>query len=176
MKNNNADQEYPFLLNIADVQDTKIITIKLQQKRYFKDEMSILIRMRNGEEISLQTSSKTSNLDLFIDENEVLCVGGKIKWSNVNTEHIHPILLSGKGIVTNLLSKWYHQSVGHGWRGYTLNKIRPSRYWIVKVNSVVWSFIARSVGCWYLHGKVEEQKMADLLADRISTELPFTCV
>ena len=104
MKNNNADQEYPFLLNIADVQDTKIITIKLQQKRYFKDEMSILIRMRNGEEISLQTSSKTSNLDLFIDENEVLCVGGKIKWSNVNTEHIHPILLSGKGIVTNLLS------------------------------------------------------------------------
>ena len=79
MKNNNADQEYPFLLNIADVQDTKIIIIKLQQKRYFKDEMSILIRMRNGEEISLQTSSKTSNLDLFIDENEVLCVGGKIK-------------------------------------------------------------------------------------------------
>ena len=79
MKSNNADQEYPFLLNIADVQDTKIITIKLQQKRYFKDEMSILIRMRNGEEISLQTSSKTSNLDLFIDENEVLCVGGKIK-------------------------------------------------------------------------------------------------
>ena len=79
MKNNNADQEYPFLLNTADVQDTKIIIIKLQQRRYFKDEMSILIRMRNGEEISLQTSSKTSNLDLFIDENEVLCVGGKIK-------------------------------------------------------------------------------------------------
>ena len=41
--------------------------------------MSILIRMRNGEEVSLQTSSKTSNLDLFIDENEVLCVGGKSK-------------------------------------------------------------------------------------------------
>ena len=55
MKNNNADQEYPFLLNTADIQDTKIIIIKLQQRRYFKDEMSILIRMRNGEEISLQT-------------------------------------------------------------------------------------------------------------------------
>ena len=54
--------------------------------------------MRHGEEVSLPSSSKISNLDPFIDENEVLRVGGRIKRSNLNTEYIHPILLSGKGI------------------------------------------------------------------------------
>ena len=132
--------------------------------------------MRNGEEVTIQSSSKISNLDPFIEENEVLRVGGRIKRSNLNTEYVHPILLSGEGIVTKLLVKWYHQSDGHGERGYTLNKIRSSGYWIVKANSVIRSFITRCVRCRYLRGKVGEQKMADLPADRISTEPPFTYV
>ena len=173
---NNTDQEYPCVLNVADIQDAEIIIIKVHQRRYFKDEISILLRMRNGEEVNIQSLSKISNLHQFIDENEVLHVGGRIKQSNLNTEYIHPILLSGKGIVTNLLVKWYHQSVGHGERGYSLNKIRSFGYWIVKVNSVVRSFIARCVRCRFLCGKVGEQKMADLPADRISTEPPFTYV
>ena len=164
---NNTDQEYPCVLNVADIQDAEIIIIKLHQRRYFKDEISILIRMRNGEEVTLQHSNKISNLDPFIDENEVLCVGGRVKQSNLNTEYVHPILLSGQGIVTNLLVKWYHQSIGNGGRGYTLNKIRSSGYWIVKTNSVVRSFTARCVRCRYLRGKVGEQKMTDLPADRI---------
>ena len=85
-------------------------------------------------------------------------------------------MLSCKDIVTNLPVTWYHQSVGQGRRGYTLNKIRSSGYWIVKVNSVVQSFIVRCVRCQYLCVKVGKQKMVDLSADRISTEPPFMCV
>ena len=48
------------------------------------------------------TTNKISNLDPFIDENEVLRVGGRVKRSNLNNEYVHPILLSGEGIVTNL--------------------------------------------------------------------------
>ena len=134
---NNTDQEYSCVLNVVDIQDAEIIIIKLHQRRYFKDEISILIRMRNGEEVSIQSSSKISNLDSFIDENEVLCVGGRIKRSNLNTEYVHPILLSGEDIAANLLVEWYYQSVGNGGRGYTLNHIRSSGYWIVKANSMV---------------------------------------
>ena len=150
----NADQEYPCVLNVEDIQYAETIIIKLHQRRYFKDEISILIRMRHGEEASQQSLCKISNLDPFIHENGVLHIGGRIKRSNLNTEYIHPILLSGKGIVTNLLVKWYHQSVGLGGRGYTLNRIRSSGYWIVNSNSVVRSFIARCVRCRYLRGKV----------------------
>ena len=132
--------------------------------------------MRNGVEVSIQSSSKISNLDQLIDENEVLRVGGRIKRSNLNTEYVHLILLSGEGIVTNLIVKWYHQSVGHDGRGYTLNKSGSSGYWIVKANSVVRSFIARCVRCQYLRGVVGEQKVADLPADKTSAEPPLKYV
>ena len=73
------------------------------------------------------------------------------------------------------LGKWYHQSVGHGGRGYNLNKIRSSRFWIAKANSVVWSFISKCVTCRYLRGRVEE-KTADLPTDRLSTEPTFAYI
>ena len=73
------------------------------------------------------------------------------------------------------LGKWYHQSVGHGGRGYNLNKIRSSRLWIAKANSVVWSFILKCVTCRYLRGRVE-QKTADLPTDRLSTEPLFAYI
>ena len=50
------------------------------------------------------------------------CGGRRIKRSNLNTEYIHSTLLSGEGIVSNLLIKWYHVPVGHGGRGHTFNK------------------------------------------------------
>ena len=128
--------------------------------------------MRNGGELNLQSSSEMNHLDPFIDENQVFRVGGRINWSNLNTEYIHPIFLSGTGVVTDLRVKWYHQSVGHGRRRYILYKIRSSGYWIAKTNSAVWSFISRCVRCRYLRAKFGEEKMADLSADRISTEPP----
>ena len=132
--------------------------------------------MRHSEEVRQQSSSKISNLDPFVDQDGVLHVEWKNRRSNLNTEYVHPILLSGKGIVTNLIVKWYQQTVGHGGRVYTLNKIRSSGCWIVKANSVVWSFIARCVRYGYLRGKVGEKKMADLPAYRIRAELPFAYV
>ena len=66
---NNTDQEYTCVLNVTDIQDAEIIIIKLHQRRYFKGEINILIRMRNGEEATIQSSSKISNLDPFTDEN-----------------------------------------------------------------------------------------------------------
>ena len=75
---NSGDQDYPCILNVADIQDAETVIIKLHQRRYFKDEISILIRMPRSEKVSLQSSSTISNLDSFINENEVLRVGGKM--------------------------------------------------------------------------------------------------
>ena len=54
---NNADREYTCILNVEEIQDAETIIIKLHQRRYFKDEISILIRMRQGEEVSLKVQA-----------------------------------------------------------------------------------------------------------------------
>ena len=52
---NNGDQEYPCacVLNVADIRNAESIIIKFHQRRYFKNETSILIRVRNGKKVSL---------------------------------------------------------------------------------------------------------------------------
>ena len=111
---------------------------------------------------------------MFIDENEFLHLSGRIKQSNLNIECTHPILLSSEGIITKLLGKRFHQPVGPDERGYTLNKIRSSLYWILQASSVVGFVITRCFRCRYLRGKVKEEKMADVPSDRISIEPSFT--
>ena len=120
--------------NINDSEET---IIKLHQRRYFKEEIDLLQKIKNRSQNSLPNSSKISILDPFLDDKKILHVGDRLKRSNLNLDYIHTILLSGEGIVTNLIINWYHHSVGHGGIGYTLNKIRSSGFWIVKVNSVV---------------------------------------
>ena len=54
---NNADRECTCILNVEEIQDAETIIIKLHQRRYFKDEISILIRMRQGDEVSLKVQA-----------------------------------------------------------------------------------------------------------------------
>ena len=55
---NNADREYTCILNVEEIQDAETIIIKLHQRSYFKDEISILIRMRHAEEFSLKVQAR----------------------------------------------------------------------------------------------------------------------
>ena len=128
---NNGDQEYPYVLNVEDIQNAETVIYQSAPKKIFQWWNKHPYQNETCWRIQPKSSSKITNLDPFVDANEVLCVGGRIKKSNLSTEYIHPILLSGKGTVTNLLVKWYHHSVGHVGRGYTLNRIRSFGYWIV---------------------------------------------
>ena len=172
----NASKEYSPSLKVENINDSEETIIKLYQRRYFKEEIDILEKIKNRSQNSLRNSRKTSTLDPFLDDKKILRAGGRLKRSNINLDYVHPIVLSGEGIVTNLIIKWYHQSVGLGRRGYTLNKIRSSGYWIVKANSVVRSCISKCVTYRYLRGKVGEQKMADFPTDRLSIEPPFAYI
>ena len=77
-------------------------------------------------------TSYLRKLDPFLDENNVLRVGGRFRLSSVSYECRHPIILP-----TELIIRHYHQAVEHQGRGITQNVIRfavftrcqhPSRY------------------------------------------------
>ena len=59
-------------------------------------------------------------------------------------------------------------------RGFTLNEIRSSGYWITGGSSAVSSHIKNCVRCHRLRATVQEQKMADLPEDRLEPAPPFT--
>ena len=55
-----------------------------------------------------------------------------------------------------------------------MNEIRSSGYWIVYGSSVTSNHISKCVSCRKLRGGPQEQKMANLLEDRLESAPPFT--
>ena len=104
---------YRRLKNINNYSES---VIKMHQRKYFEEEIYLLEKIKNGCQISLPKSSKINTLDPFINDKKILQVGGRLKRSNLNTDYVHSILLSGEGIVKSLIRKWYHGSIEYDTR------------------------------------------------------------
>ena len=154
-------------MNLQQKAETAVI--KLCQKRTFQKEISTL---ENGRAISSQCS--IFKLDPFLDNDGVLRVGGRIKKANLDYRLKHPVLLPKEGHITHAIIRDHHEKVALAGRGMTINDIHNHGYWIISCTSAVKSAISKCVECRKLHGKVCQQKMGNLPADRLSEEPPFT--
>ena len=86
----------------------------------------------------------------------------------------HPVLLPRDGFVTNLITKFCHERAHHAGRGMTLNEVQNSEFWVLHSGLAVQKFISQCVLCRLMRGKSGEQKMSDLLSDRMQEVPPFT--
>ncbi|XP_071497310.1 uncharacterized protein [Diadema antillarum] len=128
-------------------------------------------RLRND---SIKTTSSLYRLDPYIDESQVIRVGGRIKRANIPMEVKHPIIVPRHSHVTEMLIRHHHQKVNHMGRGITHNQLRQSGYWIIGGSAAVSSIVSKCVTCRKLRGPLEQQKMADLPEDRLTPAPPFT--
>ena len=122
----------------------------------------------------LSRKCRISQLDPFIDESDVIRVGGRLQNSHISDDCKHPILLPRKGKVSDLIIKHCCSKVAYGGRGFTLNEIRGAGYWIVGANSAIKKVISNCVECQRFRGIVGEQKMANLPACSSKETAPFT--
>ena len=158
--------------------------IKQLQAQAFPDERRALTNRakkdnticgvgRNKKNV-LKRSSQLYKLDPFIDDDGVLRVGGRIRRANLHKDNKHPAILPKKSHITDLIICHYHKRVQHQGRGITLNEIRGSGYWIIGGSSLVAKHISKCTICRKVRGSTQEQKMADLPADRLEPTAPFT--
>ena len=159
--------------------------IRHVQKEAFKEEISKLKKITTDYEAHKEDDSRSrvqkpkgasplSRLDPFLDHSNLVRIGGRIKQASVSQDVKHPIVLPGQGHVSKLLARHYHERALHQGKGITLNEIRASGYWIIGGGSVVSKLVHECVTCRRLRAKVQEQKMADLPADRLTPTPPFT--
>ena len=85
----------------------------------------------------------------------------------------HLIILPRDGHVTRLIIKHFHEKTEHQGRGFTLNEISSSGYWIVGCSAAVTNYIMNCVTCQRLRATTQVQRMADLPVDRIEPAPPF---
>lgn len=157
-------------LTADDLMRAEIVIIRYCQQERFSDE---IIALKAG--ATVKKKSDIFRLDPVL-ENGLLRVGGRLARAAMPEEEKHPVILSKDQAISQLILKHVHQQLGHAGRNYMLSFLRK-RYWITNANSACRKIISDCVTCRRLQGKIGEQKMSDLPAERLLPDLPpFTNV
>ena len=78
------------------------------------------------------------------------------------------------GHFTSFLMKHFHEQATHQGRGLTLDKMRTTRFCIIKARIIAASLIHKCVLCRRLREKPLTPQMASLPRERSSQPAPFT--
>ncbi len=157
--------------SLEERKDAEQFIIRTVQEEVFGNEIKSL---RQGKEVHTNQSNKLYKLSLFIDDQDILWVGGRLTQAELHPHVKHPAILPKVHHVSRLLIKHFHEKVQHQGRGTTLNEIRSNGIWILGCSSEVSSFIYTCVKCRKLRKCNQEQKMADPPPERMETTPPFT--
>ena len=87
----------------------------------FSAELKILAvaKERKNCDLLIPKSSKINQLDPFLNSDDILCVGRRLKRSFLNEELKSPIILPKEGRVATLIVQDCHSRCVHGRRGAT---------------------------------------------------------
>ncbi|XP_038071931.1 uncharacterized protein LOC119740639 [Patiria miniata] len=149
----------------------KATILRFLQMETYADEVRCL---ENDQPVS--RSSPLIKLHPFLGKDGLLRVGGRLEKAKLSFDETHPIVIHGKCHVTTLLIRHYHDQVRHQGRHFTEGAVRAAGYWVLGGKRVISSMIYHCVTCRKLRGKQQDQIMADLPADRLTIDPPFTYV
>ena len=156
-------------VTVDDIQVMSNRIARATQASSFSDEVAYL---RSGK--TIPKSSSLWKFDCFLDSEGIIRVGGRIKHATVSGVENHPIIMPKKSHISDIIVAHYHKTCGHQGRTTTMGAVRSAGYWIVGLHGLVSSLVYKCVTCRRLRRPTENQKMADLPADRVEVAAPFT--
>lgn len=160
-------QRYKGHFSSAEIERATHFIVKSVQSYSFAQEIKDL---RAGKGVNKKSS--IANLDPFLDNKQILRVGGRLRNTNLPYSHKHPILLSNSHYITELLVNYSHIKQLHAGAQATLSALRQS-YWLVAGRSKVRQILHKCVKCSRVRPTICQQKMGDLPVDRLEPARPF---
>src|SRR5215469_2118078 len=158
-------------ISVKEFDNAQYQIFKYLQNKEF-GEIINKIRMKKG----LNQKDVLCKLNPFIDENNLLRVGGRIRNLNVPYDIKHPIILPGKHRVIEAMVLNAHEKLGHLGRHSVVTALRQ-RYHIIGINKIVKGKLNNCIICKKINSKPSTQIMSDLPTDRLTGDLPvFTNV
>lgn len=157
-------------LTAPELSASLMCIVRNVQSVYFSKEIQCIERGQH-----LQNSSNLLNLSPFLDEKNILRVGGRLRHSNISAEQKHPILIRNNNPICDLIINHYHVFYFHTGIEATLANIR-TKFWIIKGRSTVKRVITKCLKCLKVSARGKNQMMADLPNARVNISRVFTKV
>lgn len=120
----------------------------------------------------IQPESCLRNLNLFLDSEGIIRVGGRLRNSNNQFNEKHPIILPKNHQITRLLIEYVHRTELHAGAQATLAKIR-TKYWPLGGRSIVRHVIRKCIKCFKAKPIMSQPLMGDLPMARVQPARPF---
>lgn len=137
--------------------------IKIVQSECFEEELSML---KVGK--PLKKTSNLLQLCVFIDEQQIIRVGGRLQNAiGLQYDHKHPVLISHRSKLCELLIKELHEDNFHAGPKLLEAKIRE-KFWITNIKSSIKKILKNCVTCTIHSPKTMSQLMGNLPAARVS--------
>ncbi|XP_066582127.1 uncharacterized protein [Prorops nasuta] len=165
---------YRFLKSNNFKGNISVEELNLTEKRILRNVQSISFSSEI-KQLNKENNAKGTRLeafDPFLNENGLLCVGGRLKNSDIAPSQKHSILLPSKSHVTDLIITDFHESHYHAGIQATLYAIRY-RFWILDGRNQVRRIIHRCVRCIRHRAKPVMYKMGNLPKPRVEASTPF---
>lgn len=156
-------------ITLPDLRHAEKTIIRIVQQRSFPDEIH---QLRNKRPMNMK--SRILQLSPFLDSDEILRVGGRLKNANVLYNAQHQILLTADDPISGLIIEKYHKLCLHGGARLTDSVIRQ-KYWLIKSRSKINMHVHKCIECFKNRPVLMNQIMADLPSARVVGNLkPFT--
>ncbi|XP_061704588.1 uncharacterized protein LOC133515953 [Cydia pomonella] len=154
-------------LTTTELENALIRCVKIVQRREFGAELDNLMK---GKDVKRESTIK--GLNPYLDEKNVLRVGGRLRNADIPEERKHPIILSSRNALTLLIIADAHQKTLHGTMPLMFVYLR-SKYWILRVKNAIKAYIHKCVVCARQRAITRTQIMGDLPKVRITQARPF---
>lgn len=153
-------------LSAEEIKIAKTSLIKVVQRNEFANEIKSML---NGEAIS--SKSKLFRLRPFLDKNNIICVGGRLKHAaSISICQRNPIVLPANSNFTKLLLCNEHVTLMHGGPQAMLSSVRMS-YWPINGRNLARNIVNKCVICFKQKPIIMQPIMGDLPKHRVSPRL-----
>ncbi|XP_062554164.1 uncharacterized protein LOC134219449 [Armigeres subalbatus] len=156
------------VLTTAEIDTAENTLIKLVQGQFFKDEVE---KLKLGKPISPKSRLRWFNP--FLDDHQVLRVGGRLTYSQLPFNSKHQAILPSSHPFSALLVESIHLRQLHASPQLLLTTLRL-RYWVIGARNLVKRPTRNCITCCRNRPKTIQQYMADLPPARVTASRPFS--
>lgn len=152
------------IITVRELATAEIYLIRCIQQFHFLDIYNEI----KGKKLR----SQFKKLDLFIDEHNIIRIGGRLSNANLPYEAQHPALLPKHDNFTHVLIDYYHRIYCHAGVGL-LSSLLRQKYWILSSRGVIRQRVHACNFCFKVSPSHPSPKMADLPACRVQETKAF---
>ncbi|XP_022816197.1 uncharacterized protein LOC111349335 [Spodoptera litura] len=160
-------RQLPKYLTLQELNNATKVIVKQTQHKIFDTDISHLRKKS-----TVQANSKLRALNPYIDQEDLLRVGGRLRNTILNEEMNHPMIIPHESRLTQLLIDQAHCTTFHGGPRLTLSYLRQ-RYWIIGGIRATKKQIRNCVTCRKINPVKQHQLMGELPSARTNPAPPF---